>query len=127
MRRVPVAHLCLGVLYVVMLALATGSLRAGSLRSDDVAEIARVLFGLIGLAAAVRAARSRDLDRRAHRAWLTVAVSFAVLVVSPLLKLGLEAIGIRSAADDVTHVAFVLALLVALQMFPLGRTTRRER
>ena len=126
MRRVPVAHLCLGVLYVVMLVLATGSLRTGGLRSDDVAEIARVLFGLIGLAAAVRAARSRDLDRHAHRAWLAVAVSFAVLVVSPLLRVALEAVGI-TAAGDVTHVVFVLSLIVALRMFPPARMNRRER
>ncbi|MFF5288371.1 GGDEF domain-containing protein [Paractinoplanes globisporus] len=126
MHRVPVAHLALGALYAVMLVLAAASSRTGGLRTVDVAEIARALFGLIGLAAAVWAAGSRDLAPRAHRAWLAVAVSFAVLVVSPALRVGLKAVGIVGA-DDVTHVTFVLSLLVALQMFPVGRTNRRER
>ncbi|WP_433306977.1 diguanylate cyclase domain-containing protein [Actinoplanes sp. CA-030573] len=118
--RVPVAHLLLGLLYAVLLVLATGSLR------HNVAELARVLFGLIGLVAAGRAARGPGLATRGRRAWTAVAVSFAVLVTAPLLRLALHRVGIE-AADDVTHVAFVLALLVALQMFPAARTTRRER
>ncbi|MFI5897138.1 diguanylate cyclase domain-containing protein [Actinoplanes sp. NPDC051513] len=114
--RLPIAHLCLGVLYAVLMVLAVSL-------GENVAEVARVVFGLIGLAAAAWAARDRG---PAHRAWLAVAVSFAVLVVSPLLRVALTRVGIGSA-DDVTHVTFVLALLVALRMFPLARMNRRER
>jgi diguanylate cyclase (GGDEF)-like protein len=118
--RLPVAHLCLGLLYAVLLAFASATSRS------SVAEVARVGFGLIGLVAAVRAARGPALAPRARRAWLAMAVSFAVLVAAPLLRLGLDHLGL-GAADDVTHVAFVLALLVALQLFPLARTTPRQR
>ena len=124
--RVSVAQLLLGVLYAALLVLATTGMHPGGVGHRTMAEAARVLFGLIGLVAAVRAARDPGLPRRAHRAWQAVAVSFAVLVASPLLRVGLNAAGI-SAADDVTHVTFVLALLVSLQMFPLARTDRRGR
>jgi diguanylate cyclase (GGDEF)-like protein len=109
------AHLCLAVLYVLTLAFwASG---------PGVAEAGRVLFGLIGFVFAVRAARQADREKRS---WRAIAVAFAVLAVSPPVLTVLHAHGFR-AGDDVTHVAFVLALLVALQMFPLAATGRRDR
>jgi len=60
--RLPIAHLCLGVLYAVLMVLAVSP-------GENVAEVARVVFGLIGLAAAAWAARDRG---PAHRAWLAV-------------------------------------------------------
>src|SRR5690348_4477101 len=108
--------LCLGALYAVLVVLAVGL-------GQSAAEVSRVVFGLIGLAAAAWAARERG---PARRAWLAVAVSFAVLVVSPLLLFALKGVGV-AAADEVTHVTFVLALLAALRMFPLARMNRRER
>ncbi|WP_255658261.1 GGDEF domain-containing protein [Actinoplanes sp. L3-i22] len=119
-------HLALGVLYVTVLALSTGTLRGGSVSYEQVAEGARVVFGVIGMVAAIRAARAPALLPRLRQAWRAVTVSLAVLILSPLLVAGLRAAGIV-AADDVTHVAFVAALLVALQRFPLAATNSRER
>ncbi|WP_239102485.1 GGDEF domain-containing protein [Actinoplanes siamensis] len=112
-------HLALGLLYVAVLVLST-------VGHEAVAEGARVLFGVIGMAAAIRAARSPAMLPRLRQAWRAVTVSLAVLIISPLLFAGLRAAGI-TAADDVTHVVFVLTLLVALQRFPLAPTTGRER
>lgn len=60
-RRVPPVHLALGVLYVTVLALSTGTLRGGSVSYEQVAEGARVVFGVIGMVAAIRAARAPAL------------------------------------------------------------------
>jgi diguanylate cyclase (GGDEF)-like protein len=116
--RQPV-HLCLALLYVLTLACwATLPVsRAG------VAESGRVVFGLIGFVAAVRAARQADQEKRS---WRAIAAAFAVLAVSPPTLLVLHAQGF-TAGDDVTHGAFVLALLVALQLFPPAATDRRDR
>ena len=113
------ARLGLAVLYVLTLAFwATGPVsRAG------VAETGRVVFGLIGFVAALRAARNSGGEKRSWRAF---AVAFAILAVSPPVLLVLHAHGF-TAGDDVTHVAFVVALLVALQLFPLAATERRDR
>ncbi|GAA0519678.1 hypothetical protein Ade02nite_80850 [Paractinoplanes deccanensis] len=115
-RPVPAAYLCLGLLYAVVLTLSVGALFGTHIHYDRVAEIARSGFGLIGLVAAIRAARGGG------RAWRAVALSFLVLVVSPAL-----ALAGTTMVDDVTHVAFVVALLLALQLFPLPATSRRER
>jgi diguanylate cyclase (GGDEF)-like protein len=124
-RPVPAAHLCLVLLYAATLAASTVALHNGLLPYKVVAEVARFVFGLIGLVAAVRALHGPALPPRARQAWRAVAVSFAVLVASPAMLLLL---GDRvSAVDDVTHLAFVLALLIALQLFPLAATTRRDR
>ena len=119
--RAPVAHVCLGLLYAVTLLLSFGLVPI-----EVLGQIARVLFGGIGLVAAVRAARSADLPDRARRAWRVVAVSFVVLVLSPLLVLAVNRAGPR-VADDVLHVIFLLVLLIALQLFPLATTNRRGR
>jgi diguanylate cyclase (GGDEF)-like protein len=124
--RVSVAHLCLGLLYVAMMALAFGAMRGGGHHYKAVGELARVVFGLIGLVASVRAARLPELPVRARRAWQAVAVSFAVLVLSPVMVWLLERFGL-AAADDVLHVGFLLVLLIALQLFPLAATNRRGR
>lgn len=125
-KRVPPVHLALGVLYVVVLFLSTAALRADFFSNEQVAEGARVLFGVIGMVAAIRAAREPALHPRLRQAWRAVTVSLAVLILSPLLVGGLKAAGI-AAADDVTHVVFVIALLVALQRFPLAPMNRRDR
>ena len=116
------AHLCLALLYVLTVVLSI----TGPLARASVAESGRVVFGLIGLVAAVRAARGPGLAPRARLAWRAVAVSFALLIVGvPVLPV-LHAHGF-TAGDDVAHVAFVVALLVALQLFPLAATERRDR
>jgi diguanylate cyclase (GGDEF)-like protein len=125
-RPVPVAYVGLSLLYVAMLAVSAAALRTGFLPYVGVAEFARVVFGAIGLLAANRASRSPKLAPRARNAWRAMAVSFAVLVVTPALLMLLDAHGF-SAADDVTHVAFVVSVLVALQLFPLAPTNRRAR
>ncbi|GAA2879808.1 hypothetical protein Acy02nite_26420 [Actinoplanes cyaneus] len=125
-RRVPAIHLVLGLLYVAVLLLSTAALRAGLAPYEQVAEGARVVFGVIGMVAAIRASRAPALLPRLRQAWRAVTVSLAVLIASPLLVAGLKAAGI-TAADDVTHVAFVIALLVALQRFPLAPMNRRDR
>jgi diguanylate cyclase (GGDEF)-like protein len=111
------AHLWLALLYIAIVAL---SMRV------PVAEAGRVVFGVIGLVAAVRAAGGPGLAPRARLAWRTVAVSFAVLTVSVPVLVVLHAHGF-TAGDDVVHVAFVVALLVALQLFPLAASDRRDR
>ncbi|BCJ46851.1 hypothetical protein GCM10010168_36270 [Actinoplanes ianthinogenes] len=117
-RRVPPVHAVLGLLFAGFVLLLSARV--------DVVEVARLVFGVIGMIAAIRAARSAALLPRLRQAWRAVAVSLAVLVASPLLVAGLRAAGI-GAADDVTHVVFVLALLVALQRFPLAPMNRRDR
>jgi diguanylate cyclase (GGDEF)-like protein len=116
------AHLCLALLYALTVLLWA----AGPFPRAAVAEAGRVVFGLIGLVAAVRAARSPGLVPRARRAWRAVAVSFALLAGSPQVLLVLHAHGF-TAGDDVAHVAFVVALLIALQLFPLAASARRDR
>ncbi len=125
-RPAPAAHLCLALLYAAVLVAAGMALIHGDTAYDLVVEIARMLFGATGLIAATLAARGPGLAPRARQAWRAVAVSFAVLVVSPVLTLVIEP-GDRTVLDDVTHVAFVCALLIALQLFPLATTSRRER
>jgi diguanylate cyclase (GGDEF)-like protein len=116
------AHLCLALLYVLTLVLSA----TGPLSRVVVAESARVVFGVIGFVAAVVAARGAGLEPRARLAWRAVAVAFALLAISPPVLLVLHAHGF-TAGDDVTHVAFVVALLIALQLFPLAATDRRDR
>jgi diguanylate cyclase (GGDEF)-like protein len=108
------AHLSLAVLYVLTIVVWA---------AGGGAESGRVVFGLIGLAGAVRAARNSTSGKRS---WRAIAVAFAILAVSPPVLLVLHAHGF-TAGDDVTHAAFVVALLVALQLFPLGTTDRRDR
>ncbi|WP_436519557.1 diguanylate cyclase domain-containing protein [Actinoplanes sp. HUAS TT8] len=125
-KRVPPVHLALGVLYVAVLILSTAALHGESAPYEQVAEGARVVFGLIGMVYAIRAARQPALLPRLRQAWRAITVSLAVLIASPLVVGGLKAAGI-TAADDVTHVAFVIALLVALQRFPLAPMNSRDR
>ncbi|MEV6343706.1 GGDEF domain-containing protein [Actinoplanes sp. NPDC051851] len=111
-------HLVLWLLYVTMFALR---------EHEYVAEAARVTFGLIGLVAAFRAAREHTLPSRQRQAWRAVAVSFVVLVASPPLLMLFDGDGTSSTADDITHIAFVLALLIALLRFPLAPMNTRDR
>jgi diguanylate cyclase (GGDEF)-like protein len=111
-------HLCLVLLYVLTLIFWA----AGPVSRVSVAETGRVVFGLIGFVGAVRAARDGGSERRS---WRAVAVAFALLALSPPVLMVLHAHGF-TAGDDVTHVAFVVALLVALQLFPLAATDRRD-
>ncbi|GIF16072.1 GGDEF domain-containing protein [Actinoplanes teichomyceticus] len=126
LRRVPAVYLALGVLYAAIMLLSTTALRAGVGSYEVVAEGARVTFGVIGLVAAIRASRAPALLPRLRQAWRAVTVCLTVLIVAPVVVGALRAAGIRGA-DDVTHFAFVLALLVALQRFPLAAMNRRDR
>jgi diguanylate cyclase (GGDEF)-like protein len=123
---VPAARQCLRVLYLVALVLYLWAMRTGHLSPETVAEWARVVFGAVGLVAALGAARGEGLAWRARQAWLAVAVSFSVLVAAPPVLLLLD-LADRDLADDVTHVAFVVALLVAFQLFPVAPATGRDR
>jgi diguanylate cyclase (GGDEF)-like protein len=125
-RTVPVAYLGLALLYAAVLVLSTTALYTGFLRYEAVAEGARITFGVIGLVAALRAARDPGLPGRARHGWRAMAVSFAVLVASPPILRLFDAHRF-SAADDITHITFVVVLLVALQLFPLAPTNRRDR
>ncbi|GAA4950623.1 GGDEF domain-containing protein [Actinoplanes utahensis] len=90
---------------------------------EQIAEGTRFALGVFGVAAAVRAARTRTLPPRLRQAWGAVAACFAVLVVTVPLPMVLGG----SRWDDVTHVLFVGALLIALQRFPLAVGDRRGR
>src|SRR5688572_28182739 len=84
-RRAPAsasAYLLLGGLYAAMLALSSAALVTGFTSYDEVAELARFVFGVFGLVAAVHAARRTALRPRLRQAWGAVAACFAVLVVS---------------------------------------------
>ncbi|WP_229070391.1 GGDEF domain-containing protein [Actinoplanes sp. DH11] len=120
-RWTTAVFVALGVLYAVaMVGLASD---AGAL----LAEGARFGFGLLGLLAAIRASRLPHLPPRLRQAWGAVAACFAVLVVSvPAVLLLDRGVG-GDTADDVTHVLFVVALLIALQRFPLAPMNRRDR
>ena len=113
------AHLGLALLYLLTVLFWV----AGPVPRFAVAEAGRVAFGVVGFVAAVRAARGPGLMARA---WRAVAVSFALLAAGPPVLLVLHAHGF-TAGDDVTHVAFVVSLLIALQLFPLAATDRRDR
>ena len=117
-RSVPLAHVSLVLSFLLAAAFVAGT------ATDTAAQLARTGFGLAGLIAATRAARATGPGTRARQAWRAVAVSFAVLVVAAPVTL-LTGAGVASGA--VTHVAFVGALLSALQLFPLTATGRRER
>jgi diguanylate cyclase (GGDEF)-like protein len=122
-RAVPPAYLILGLLYLAVLVPSGVNLVTELSWYEAAAELARFSFGVFGLVAAVRAARTAKLPARLRQAWGAVAACFAVLVVTvPLLML----FG-NSRWDDAVHVIFVVALLIALQRFPLAPTTRRER
>ncbi|GAA3259686.1 diguanylate cyclase domain-containing protein [Dactylosporangium siamense] len=126
-RRVPTAHLSLVLLYAAAMAvLLTGVLSVAPSLYPNAAEVCRMTFGVVGLVAALRVTRRPTLDPRTRKAWRAMAVSFAILVVSPVLLLVFAADSI-SSADDVTHIAFVVALLAAVQLFPLPPTSRRGR
>ena len=90
---------------------------------EQIADGTRFTLGVVGVAAAVRAARTRALPPRLRQAWGAVAACFAVLVVT----VPMSAVLGGSRWDDVTHVLFVGALLIALQRFPLAPTSRRDR
>ncbi|MFC4071574.1 diguanylate cyclase domain-containing protein [Actinoplanes subglobosus] len=127
-RGLPPVYLGLVLLYLAALAPSTINLFSSLSWYEPAAELARLSFGMFGLVAAVRAARMPALPPRLRQAWGAVAACFATLVVAvPVLILFDGAGGTRSHWDDATHVVFVVALLIALQRFPLAATTRRER
>ncbi|MDI6102210.1 GGDEF domain-containing protein [Actinoplanes sp. NEAU-A12] len=122
----PPVYLAAGALYAVVLALSAVNLFAPVAWYESAAEAARFAFAVFGLVAAVRAARMPQLPPRLRQAWGAVAACFSALVVAvPLLMV----LGVGGAGrwDDATHVVFVVALLIALQRFPLAPTSRRDR
>ncbi|MEV4282609.1 GGDEF domain-containing protein [Actinoplanes xinjiangensis] len=123
----PPVQLGLGVLYLAALAVSLADLFSALSWYEPVAESARVAFGLFGLVAAVRVARTPNLPARLRQAWGAVAACFATLVVTVPLLMVLGAGGAHSHWDDATHVVFVVALLIALQRFPLAPTNRQDR
>ncbi|GIE94606.1 GGDEF domain-containing protein [Paractinoplanes rishiriensis] len=125
-RPVPIAHLCLALLYLAVLILSFAAMDGGLVLYEAVAGPARVAFGLIGLTAAVKAAREADLPARTRQAWWVVSAGFAVLAATPPVLVLLDA-GDLPAGADVAHLAFVGLVLVALSRFPLRATNRRGR
>jgi diguanylate cyclase (GGDEF)-like protein len=127
-RTVPPAYLGLGALYAVSLVLSVAAVHGRGLPYETVAELSRIAFGGIGCAAAVRAARGGDITVEDRRGWRAMAVGFALLFLAPPTVLVLRSTGVvrRGDAADVTHLAFVLGLLIALQLFTVAPTTRRE-
>jgi diguanylate cyclase (GGDEF)-like protein len=125
-RRVRPAYLAVGLTCAAMLAASAVNLAEPFAWYEPAAESARFAVGLFGLVAAVRAARTPGLPPRLRQAWGAVAACFAVLVVSvPLLMILSD--GDTARWDDATHAAFVVALLIALQRFPLAPSNRRDR
>ncbi|MEV0900274.1 GGDEF domain-containing protein [Actinoplanes sp. NPDC049802] len=125
-RGLPPVYAGLGLLYAVILVLSGFNLVDDFAWYGQAAQGARFAFGVFGVVAAVRAARMPALPPRLRQAWGAVAACFATLVVTvPLLVLFDE--GVSSSWDDATHVVFVVALLIALQRFPLAPTGGRER
>ncbi|WP_231953856.1 GGDEF domain-containing protein [Actinoplanes derwentensis] len=115
-----------GLLYLAALIPSALNLVTSLSWYEQAAEAARFAFGVFGLAAAVRAARMPSLPARLRQAWGAVAACFAALVVAIPLLLFFGGSG-RSRWDDAVHVVFVVALLIALQRFPLAPTNRRDR
>ncbi|MBL7259805.1 GGDEF domain-containing protein [Paractinoplanes lichenicola] len=113
----------LALLYGAVLVAAGIALSVGGGAFDAVVEIGRTLFGLTGLTASLLAARGPGLPPRARQAWRAVAVSFAVLAVTPVIALFTT----TPVLDDISHIAFVGALVIALHLFPLAPASRRER
>jgi diguanylate cyclase len=85
-----------------------------------------VLFGLVGLAAAVRAATSAG-DRGSGRAWWAVAGAFVLLLVTVLLFAAPGAKTTFPAPGDVFRVGAFVLLFVATQCFPRRAASRLER
>jgi diguanylate cyclase (GGDEF)-like protein len=123
----PPVPLGLGVLYLAALVIFVADLFSALSWYQPAAEAARVAFGLFGLVAAVRVARMPNLPTRLRQAWGAVAACFATLVVTVPLLMVLGAGGAHPRWDDATHVVFVVALLIALQRFPLAPANRRDR
>ncbi|WP_433824830.1 diguanylate cyclase domain-containing protein [Actinoplanes sp. CA-015351] len=118
------SYLALGLLYVAAMFGLAGSAAATDV-NEWVAEAARFSFGVFGLIAAVRAARLPHLAPRLRQAWGAVAGCFAILVISVPVLLLADPDG-SSTANDVIHMMFVVALLIALQRFPLAPMNRRD-
>ena len=125
-RVLPPVHLTAALLYAAVLALSAINLFTPVGWYEPVAEGARFTVGVFGLVAAVRAARTPGLPPRLRQAWGAVAACFSVLVVTVPLLMVLTS-GDSTQWDDATHVVFVVALLIALQRFPLAPTNRRDR
>jgi diguanylate cyclase (GGDEF)-like protein len=125
-RALPPAYLALGALYLAVLVPSGINLFTELSWYEPAAETARFAFGVFGLVAAVRAARLPRLPARLRQAWGAVAACFSILVVTVPLLMIFET-GDTSQWDDATHVVFVVALLIALQRFPLAPATRREQ
>ncbi|HWS39428.1 MAG TPA: GGDEF domain-containing protein, partial [Actinoplanes sp.] len=123
---VPAILPAFGLLYLAVLFPSVLNLFTSLSWYEQSAEAARFVFGVFGLAAAVRAARAPALPARLRQAWGAVAACFATLVVAvPLLMV--LGVGGETRWDDAVHVVFVVALLIALQRFPLAPTSRRDR
>ncbi|MFD0524293.1 GGDEF domain-containing protein [Paractinoplanes durhamensis] len=114
------------MLYAAIVGLSMAALSNGVGSYSLITEAGRITLGVVGLVASIRAARTPGLSRRSHAAWRAVAVSFAVLTGTPIALLLFDHQRFTTA-DDVTHVVFVLTLLVAVQLFPLAPQDRRGR
>ncbi|MEU4622631.1 GGDEF domain-containing protein [Actinoplanes sp. NPDC023801] len=125
-RGLSPVHLALGALYLAVLVLSGVNLVTGLSWYEPAAGLGRFAFGVCGLVAAVRAARTAKLPPRLRQVWAAVAAGFSVPVVTVPLLMILES-GETSHWDDAAHVVFVAALIIALLRFPLTPTTRRER
>ncbi|MEU8244528.1 diguanylate cyclase [Actinoplanes missouriensis] len=121
------SYRALGLLYALAMIALIG-IDLGPDNNEWIAETARFGFGVFGVVAALHAARLPDLPARLRRAWTAVAGCFGVLVVSvPVLFLLDLSLDDTKTADDVIHVIFVVALLIALQLFPLAKMRPRDR
>jgi diguanylate cyclase (GGDEF)-like protein len=120
-----VVHSGVRLLFLAGLALLGWAVRTGDFQPATVADVTRVVAGVIGLAGAVAAARAPGTAPGNRRAWRLVAVSFLVMIAAPLLPPLFD--GGDEIAEDVTHVAFVVVLLLAMLQFPLARQAVLER
>ncbi len=103
---------------------ATFAVAASRGASAEVAGPLMMVFGGVGLAAAVKGSRIKDSERRA---WRLIAVSFALLLATLVLFLIPGGKTTFPAPADATRLGLVLALIAASHYFPLRKSPSLER
>ncbi|HYN92406.1 MAG TPA: GGDEF domain-containing protein [Pilimelia sp.] len=122
------AALCL--LYLVAVAVSLASTVATGRPIDDTAGPFMMAFEAVGVAFAVRTARSRRLDRRTRRAWAVLAASQSVLLASYVLYAVAAAQadpGMFPLPADWVRQAWPPLMLVGLLMLPTGKPSPQDR
>ncbi len=113
--------------YILGLLAMVASKAAGTVVHNIVVGSVLQLLGIAALVLAIRAARSRNLDRRTRRAWTLIAVSYALLVVARLLFSRYQEQQLFPSPADAVRLLYVPVLLAGLLWFPTRRLVDRDR